>query len=69
MARCYAPPVQQTSAPLPVSSDMSDPVQDAALGARQVADNRRAEVYGQQKPSNDPRNNHHNRSTPTTGHH
>ena len=27
-----------------------------------------AEVRGQQKPSNDPRNNQHNLGTPTTGH-
>ena len=37
--------------------------------ARQVVDDRRAaEVRGQQKPSNDPHNNQHNRRTPTTGH-
>ena len=31
-------------------------------------DDRRAEVHGQQKPSNDPRSNQHNLGTPTTGH-
>ena len=37
--------------------------------ARQVVDDpRAAEVRGQQKPSNDPRNNQHNPGTPTTGH-
>ena len=37
--------------------------------ARQVVDDRRAaEVRGQQKPSNDPRNTQHNRGAPTTGH-
>ena len=36
--------------------------------ARQVVDGRRAEVHGQQKPSNDPRNNQYNRGTPITGH-
>ena len=37
--------------------------------ARQVVDDRRAaEVHGQQKPSNDPRNNQHSPGTPTTGH-
>ena len=36
--------------------------------ARQVVDERRAEVHEQQKPSNDPRNNQHNIGTPTTGH-
>ena len=36
--------------------------------ARQAMDDRRAaEVHGQQKPSNDPRNNQHSPSTPTTG--
>ena len=30
-------------------------------------DDGRAEVHGQQKPSNDPRNNQHSPSTPTTG--
>ena len=30
--------------------------------------NRRAEVRGQRKPSNDPRNKQHNLGTPTTGH-
>ena len=33
-----------------------------------VVDDRRAEVHGQQKPSNDPRNKQDNRGTPTTGH-
>ena len=33
-----------------------------------MQDDRRAEVHGQQKPSNDPRNNQHNLGTPTTGH-
>ena len=32
--------------------------------ARQVVDDRRAEGHGQQQPSNDPRNNQHNRGTP-----
>ena len=36
--------------------------------ATQVVDDRRAEVRGQQKPSNAPRNTQHNRGTPTTGH-
>ena len=36
--------------------------------ATQVVDDRRPEVHGQQKPSNDPRNNQHNLGTPTTGH-
>ena len=36
--------------------------------ARQVVDDRRAEVRGQRKLSNNPRNNQHNRSTPTIGH-
>ena len=35
---------------------------------RQVKDNRRAEVCGQRKQSNDPRSNQHNPGTPTTGH-
>ena len=35
--------------------------------ARQVVDGLRPEVWGQQKQSNDPRNNQHNSSTPTTG--
>ena len=36
--------------------------------AKQVVDDRReVEVRGQQKPSNDPRNNQHNLGTPTTG--
>ena len=34
----------------------------------QVVDDCRAEVHGQRKPSNDPRSNQHNPSTPTTGH-
>ena len=36
--------------------------------ARQVVYDRRTEVDGQQKQSNDPRNNQHNLGTPTTGH-
>ena len=36
--------------------------------ARQVVDERRTEVRGQQKQSNDPRNNQHNLGTPITGH-
>ena len=36
--------------------------------ARHMVDDRRAEVGGQQKPSNDPRNNQHNPGTLTTGH-
>ena len=35
--------------------------------ARQVVDGLRTEVCGQQKQSNDPRNNQHNPNTPTTG--
>ena len=35
--------------------------------ARQVVDGLRTEVCGQQKQSNDPRNNQHSPSTPTTG--
>ena len=35
--------------------------------ARQVVDGLRTEVWGQQKQSNDPRNNQHNPNTPTTG--
>ena len=35
--------------------------------ARQVVDDRRAEVRGQRKPSNDPRNTQHNPGAPTTG--
>ena len=35
--------------------------------ARQVVDGLKTEVCGQQKQSNDPRNNQHNPSTPTTG--
>ena len=35
---------------------------------RQVVGDRGAEVRGQGKPSKDPRNNQHNRGTPTTGH-
>ena len=35
---------------------------------RQVVDDRRTEVLGQRKLSNDPRNNQHNCGTPTTGH-
>ena len=34
---------------------------------RQVVDNRRAEVCGQRKSSNDARNNQHSPGTPTTG--
>ena len=33
---------------------------------RQVVDDRRAEVCGQRKPSNDPRSNQHSPGTPTT---
>ena len=33
---------------------------------RQVVDGPRTEVWGQQKQSNDPRNNQHNPNTPTT---
>ena len=36
--------------------------------ARQVVDDQRTEVRGQQKQSNDPRNNHQKRGTPITGH-
>ena len=36
--------------------------------ARQVVDDRRAEVRGQRKPSNDPRSNQHNLGAPNTGH-
>ena len=35
--------------------------------ARQVGDGLRTGVWGQQKQSNDPRNNQHNSNTPTTG--
>ena len=35
--------------------------------ARQVMDGLRTEVCGQQKQSNDPRNNQYNLNTPTTG--
>ena len=35
--------------------------------ARQAVDVLRTEVWGQQKPSNDPRNNQHSPNTPTTG--
>ena len=35
--------------------------------ARQVVDSLRTEVCGQQKQSNEPRNNQHNPNTPTTG--
>ena len=38
-----------------------------APAARQVVDGLRMEVWGQQKQSNDPRNNQHNPSAPTTG--
>ena len=34
---------------------------------RQVVDDRRAEVRGKRKPSNDPRSNQHSPGTPTTG--
>ena len=34
---------------------------------RQVVDDRRAEVRGQQKPPNDPHRNQHSPGTPTTG--
>ena len=34
---------------------------------RKVVNDRRAEVRGQRKPSNDPRSNQHNPGTPTTG--
>ena len=36
-------------------------------GGRQVVDDLRTEVCGQQKQSNDPRNNHQNPNMPTTG--
>ena len=36
--------------------------------ARHAVDDRRAEVCGQRKPSDDPSNNQHNPGTPTTGH-
>ena len=35
--------------------------------ARQVVDGLRTEVWGEQKQSNDPRNEQHNPNTPTTG--
>ena len=51
-----------------------DTMQSRARGAhahgnteRQVVDGLRTEVCGQQKQSNDPHNNQHNSSTPTTG--
>ena len=37
--------------------------------ARQAMDGLRTEVWGQQKHSNDPRNNQHNPNTPTIGRH